>query len=331
MLGAAFLVLFWHPTYEALHVGNTMGTTYRVKWLSNQGTEETQEIRAGIDKQLEDVNRWMSTYLPDSELSRFNRSAGDGWFAVSAATAEVVTEALRIADLTQGAFDPTIGPLVDLWGFGSSEDRIEPPSDQEIATIIDEIGFEQLEVRADPLGLRKESAASEVDLSAIAKGYAVDRVASLLAGYGVGDFMVEVGGEVRAQGHSLADRPWRIAIERPHIDKPMAQQVVPLSNLAMATSGTYRNYFDAGGRRYSHTIDPASGWPIAHQTISVTVIHPSCMTADALATALLVLGAERGLRIAEQNGLAALFMREKDDRIEEIATSQFRDLLGEQP
>ncbi len=329
MLAVALLVLFWQPTYEALHVGNTMGTTYRVKWLSNQGTDASQEIRAGIDDQLEDVNRKMSTYLPDSELSRFNRSSGGAWFAVSAATAEVVTEALRIADLSQGAFDPTIGPLVELWGFGSSEDRIEPPSDQEIAATINKIGFEQLEVRGGPPALRKQTGDPEIDLSAIAKGYAVDLVASFLTNHGVEDFMVEVGGEVRGQGHSLADRPWRIAVERPHIDKPMAHRVLSLSNLAMATSGTYRNYFDSGGKRYSHTIDPTSGWPITHRTISVSVIHPSCMTADALATALLVLGVDKGLHVAEQYGLAVLFMREKDDRIEEITTSQFRDRFGE--
>jgi len=331
MLGAALLFLFWTPTYEALHIGNTMGTTYRVKWLSNQGTEGTQEIRAGIDDQLEDINRRMSTYLPDSELSRFNRSSGSDWFAVSVPTAEVVKEALRIADLTQGAFDPTIGPLVDLWGFGSGEDRIEPPSDQEIAATISRIGFERLELRGDAPALRKQAADLEIDLSAIAKGYAVDRVAGFLAGHEVENFMVEVGGEVRAQGQSLADRPWRVAVERPHIDKPVAHRVLPLSDLAMATSGTYRNYFDAGGRRYSHTIDPASGWPIDHHTISVSVIHPSCMTADALATALLVLGADRGLRLAEKNGLTVLFIREKNDRIEEIKTSQFRGRFGKQP
>ena len=331
MLGATLLVLFWKPTYEALHIGNTMGTTYRVKWLSNQGTEGTQEIRAGIDDQLEDINRRMSTYLPDSELSRFNRSSGSDWFAVSVTTAEVVKEALRIADLTQGAFDPTIGPLVDLWGFGSGEDRIEPPSDQEIAATISRIGFERLELRGDAPALRKQAADLEIDLSAIAKGYAVDRVAGFLAGHEVENFMVEVGGEVRAQGQSLADRPWRVAVERPHIDKLVAHRVLPLSDLAMATSGTYRNYFDAGGRRYSHTIDPASGWPIDHHTISVSVIHPSCMTADALATALLVLGADRGLQLAEKNGLTVLFMREKNDRIEEIKTSHFRGRFGKQP
>ena len=331
MLGAALFVLFWKPTYEALHVGNTMGTIYRVKWLSSQGTEGTLEIRAGIDDQLEDVNRRMSTYLPDSELSRFNRSSGDDWFAISVTTAEVVSEALRIAKLTQGAFDPTIGPLVDLWGFGSGKDRIEPPSDQEIAATISRIGFGRLELKEEPPALRKQSTELEIDLSAIAKGYAVDRVANFLAGHGVENFMVEVGGEVRAQGHSLAHRPWRIAVEPPHIDKPAAQRVLPLSDLAMATSGTYRNYFDAGGRRYSHTIDPDSGWPIAHRTISVSVVDPSCMTADGLATALLVLGTDKGLRLAERNGLSALFMLEKDDRIEEITTSQFRNRFGEQP
>ena len=306
-----------------------MGTTFRVKWLTDQGTDKAQEIRSGIDGRLEDVNRRMSAYLPDSELSLFNRSSSSDWFAVSAQTVEVVTEALRISVLSQGAFDPTIGPLVDLWGFGSQGDRIEPPTGEEIATLIDRIGYQNLTARSGPPALRKQRAELEIDLSAIAKGYAVDRVAEFLSGRGLDDFMVEIGGEVRVQGKSLADQPWRIGVERPLIDKPSTHRVLPLSNLSMATSGTYYNYFDSGGQRYSHTIDPTSGRPIAHETISVSVLHPSCMTADGFATALLVLGADRGLPLAEDNGLLVLFQVKKDDKIEEITTSQFRDRFDE--
>ncbi len=329
LLGAFVFLVLNKPAHQVLHSGETMGTTYHVKWVTS--SRNTQFIREGIEFQLNDVNAKMSTYLPDSELSRFNALVSNEWFEISAETQTVIGEALRIAVLSGGAFDPTVGPLVELWGFGAKGDRFDPPADSEIESLLQQVGFEKIGLRRENPAVRKSKKALAIDLSAIAKGYAVDRIANYLAEQGIKHYMVEVGGEVRASGHNGQKQVWRIAVENPGIserpDSPMVTRVLPLLDLAMATSGTYRNYFDAQGKRYSHTLNPNTGRPIEHNTVSVSVFHPSCMTADALATALLVLGAEQGLDLAEEQGLAALFLEQNGDKIEPLASTAFQSLF----
>lgn len=329
--GAAAALVLWTPTYQALHVGQTMGTSFHIKWLTRSDATQVQKIQEGIDQRLELVNQKMSTYREDSELSQFNRSQSTDWFEVSPETQQVVAEALRLAVLSGGAFDPTVGPAVDLWGFGTQGDRIEPPAETQIAETLARIGFEKIAVRRAIPAIKKNEAGLELDLSAIAKGYAVDLVADYLVEHGVTDYMVEVGGEVRAGGVNLSGKPWRIAVERPADFGGAAgvQQVLPLSDLAMATSGTYRNYFDAEAKRYSHTINPVTGRPVEHDTISVTVFHESCMTADGLATALLVMGADEGVKLAEESDLAALFISGTEENLIEQTTSVFESRFGE--
>ncbi len=284
--------------------GATMGTTWHVTLVDPPAGLARESAAAGIDAALERVNAQMSTYRADSEVSRFNRAAPGEWFAVSADTAEVVATALAVHERSAGAFDITVGPLVDLWGFGAgSKRRARVPAPDEVAAVAARVGSAALRVRAEPPALFK-AADREIDLSAIAKGYGVDRAALWLEGNGVANYMVEVGGEVRTRGRNPQGRKWRIGIEAPELlQQGRAITAVALSGESVATSGDYRNYFEAGGRRYSHTIDPATARPVEHALASVTVVAADCKTADALATAIDVLGPDQGLAFAERENL----------------------------
>jgi thiamine biosynthesis lipoprotein len=293
--------------------GETMGTTYSIQIVASLDGLDSESLATQIDATLEQVNARMSTYRPDSELSRFNASASTDWFPVSAELAEVVRVALRVSQESSGAFDITVGPLVNLWGFGPGTARETPPTDSAIAEANSRVGWQQLSLREEPPALHKQHPGLYVDVSAIAKGYAVDRVAQVLENAGIQDYLVEVGGELRGHGRNGRGVPWQIAIERPDVDKRAAFRVVALQDSGMATSGDYRNFFEVDGKRYSHTIDPATGRPVVHQLASVTVLADSAMFADAWATALLVLGPERGMAVAKQLGLAAMFIEHEGD------------------
>jgi len=317
-VGALFLVVFLRqpngperPDQWVL-TGGTMGTALTVKVVVPPEFKTSQDVvEAAIRDAVDTVDFSMSTYRDDSELSRFNRHGTTG-FEVSESLIEVVSEAQRVAELSAGAFDITVGPLVDAWGFGP-DPVIEPPDHDTIEVLMANNGFHMIEIDASQRTLRKDRAALRCDLSAIAKGYAVDRVADALSLLGLADFMVEIGGEVRATGRNAAGEVWRIGIERPEAGRGGLWSTVVLVDTSMATSGDYRNYYERDGVRVSHTIDPRTGHPIAHRLASVSVIHPSCMTADALATALSVLGPEDGRELVEREGLAAFFLIRTDD------------------
>lgn len=307
----AFLVLTGCEAEQTELSGRTMGTTYSIKYIASDGTPGVDVIREGVAARLVVVNNQMSTYIPDSEISRFNSSREVGVpFAVSHELVRVVTEAQRINTMTEGGLDITIGPLVNLWGFGP-EKRPEGsvPDDASLEERRRLVGMDKLEIQGD--ALIKKIPGLYIDLSAIAKGYGVDVLADYLASQGIEHYMVDIGGEVRARGKNSNGAPWRIAIEKPADDpetKSMVQIVVPLDAMAMATSGSYRNYFEKDGERYSHTIDPASGRPIKHSLVSVSVLAENCMTADGLATGLNVLGAERALTLADRLNIPAYFV-----------------------
>jgi FAD:protein FMN transferase len=312
-VGALFLVVFLRqpngpgPSDQWVLTGGTMGTSFTVKIVVPPGAGVSQEsVESTIRDAVDGVDSAMSTYREDSELSRFNRY-GTEPFETSESMIEVVSEAQRVAELSGGAFDITVGPLVDAWGFGPVE-VAEPPDAEIIAGLLADHGFEALEVDDTQRTLQKLREAIRCDLSAIAKGYAVDQVARGLIGLELTDFMVEIGGEVRTRGHRATGEPWRIGIERPDNERGGLWSAVALIDTAMATSGEYRNYYERDGVRISHTIDPRTGRPITHGLASVSVIHPSCMTADALATALNVLGPEEGRALVEREGLAAFFL-----------------------
>ncbi|MFH2203877.1 MAG: FAD:protein FMN transferase [Elusimicrobiota bacterium] len=299
------------PTAVKLE-GRTMGTSYHITLAETMPPDRQGRLKSDIDILLAAINKKMSTYDPESELSRFNRSISRQPFSVSPETLDVVRTARRIAEETRGAFDPTIGPLVDLWGFGPAARSKELPGDTAIAAARSHTGYRRLKTWDTPPALGKDISSLRVDLSAIAKGYGVDAVARLIKARGHQNFMVEIGGEVFAQGKNPRGRPWRIGIDTPHDGAPPGGQFsafVSLHNAALATSGGYRNFYTRDGRRYAHFIDPRTGRPVEHGLASVSITAPTCMEADAAATAVMVLGAERGRGFIEEHpGWEALFI-----------------------
>lgn len=309
--------------------GPTMGTRYTVRvargghfrdWPPN-----IQAVQQRIDARLAEINRQMSTYDKSSELSKFNRLNNTDWFGVSSETAEVVAAALEIAKRTSGSFDPTVGPLVNLWGFGPDKAKPTPPTKEKIDAALATTGYKRVQVRHDPPAVRKELADIYLDLSGIAKGYASDQVSELLAELGYQNSMVEIGGEVRTRGQKTDGASWRIGIEKPDDTGRPVQLAVSLDDAGMATSGDYRNFFEHNGVRYSHTIDPTTGQPVKHQLAAVSVIADSSMEADALATAMMVMGDERGYDWCEQQQIAALFLVRKKGIVVERKTTKFKE------
>jgi len=301
------------PAREWIFQGLTMGTTYTVRVPVRGDLNESGKavLEESIRSQLDLVNERMSTYDPESELSRFNRFQGTGRFELSAETLEVFRLAQEVSRVSGGAFDVTVGPLVNAWGFGPDGSPAEEPDEATLAALRARVGYQHLVLEES--AVRKTRPDLSCDLAAIAKGYAVDRVAKALEQRGVGDYMVEVGGEIRAKGSSVKGKPWRIGIERPDPSVRAVHRIVELDGLSMATSGDYRNYREKDGARVSHLIDPRSGRPIAHRLASVTVIHPRCAVADAFATALIVLGPEEGYPLAEAQNLAAVLIIRDDE------------------
>ncbi|CAI1018327.1 Thiamine biosynthesis lipoprotein ApbE precursor [Serratia quinivorans] len=308
--------------------GKTMGTSYSIRYVTGDDTPSATKMQAEIDKRLELVNDQMSTYRPGSELSRFNASrAVDKPFPVSAATTEVVLEALRINRVTDGALDVTVGPLVNLWGFGPEGRPDKVPSAAELERRRAWTGIDKLSVQGN--ALVKSIPELYVDLSSIAKGYGVDVIAQYLQSQQVKNYMVDIGGEVRTRGHNGEKKPWRIAIERPTAGmEQKAQLVIQPGEMSIATSGDYRNYFEQGGVRYSHTIDPVTGKPIHHHLVSVTVLSPTCMAADGLSTGLNVLGPERGMALANLMGIPVFMIVKTAKGFEERYSEAFKPYLN---
>ena len=310
---------------EAHITGATMGTTYSVRIVNPPSAMAVEEITRRVQLALEDVNRRMSTWRDDSEVSRFNAAPAGDWFPVSEDTAALVAMETAVSRMSDGAFDITVGPVVDLWGFGPDPIRVTPPGESEIAAALARVGQTALESREAPPGLRKSAANLAIDLSAIAKGHAVDRVAAVLEQAEVGDYLIEVGGELRVAGHNRQGAPWTVAIEDPLAAGRVVHRVLNVSDTAIATSGDYRNFFEYEGTRYSHTIDPRTGWPVSHDLVSVTVLDESAALADALATALLVLGPEAGGELAERTGVAAYFLVRSGDGVMARWTTAFAE------
>lgn len=286
--------------------GQVMGTTWSVQVAEALETPEQQQAVGKIAQLLADVDQSMSTYKSDSELSRIN-AAGPGRYRLSAPLFAVLQLAKTINQGSDGAFDVTVGPLVAEWGFGNSDSPAKVPEQARIDALLENTGMDRIELDAKERELLVKQAV-ELDLSAIAKGYAVDRVALALIKVGLRNFLVEVGGELRANGVNKNGHHWVIGIETPVQSRRQAYSGVMLKHKSIATSGDYRNFIEVEGKRYSHTLDPRSGYPIAHTLASVSVIANSAAEADAWATALNVLGPEQGLRLANQQGLAAFFI-----------------------
>jgi FAD:protein FMN transferase len=309
--------------------GPTMGTTYTVKIAGRAvGEAEAAAARAAVEDVLAGVVDRMSAYLPESELGRFNRHHATTPFALSPDTLAVLATAQRVSELSRGAFDVTVAPVVDAWGFGPTKvQRIVPEAER--SALAPRVGYWRLAVDAEAGTATKARPDLQADLSGVAKGYAVDRAALALEGLGFTDYLVEAGGELRTRGRNAEGRPWQIGVEQPDAAPPRARQVVPLSGQAMATSGDYRIWFEREGRRYSHEIDPATGLPIRHGLASVTVVAADCAFADAMATALIVLGPEDGFALARRERIAAYFVtRHADGAFTDRQTPEFAALGG---
>ncbi len=315
---------------ETVHLsGQTMGTTWSVSMLADPAGGDAAALRQRLQERLDQINGLMSTYDPMSEVSRFNDHASTDWFAISAETAEVIGLALEISNLTNGAFDISVGPLVELWGFGAQKRAEKIPSDQEIAQLLSRVGYRNIRLRTTPAAIGKQHPELRIDLSAIAKGYAVDALAELLEQQGISNYLAEIGGELQTSGHRSDGTPWRIAIEKPLEDRREVAVIFRLTDTALATSGNYRNFYLEDGQRYAHTLDPLSGKPSRNRLASVTVFNASCARADALATALMVMGVAKARQFCEEQQIAAYFFIHEKTSLEVYASPAFQALLGE--
>ncbi len=309
--------------------GLTMGTTYHVTVVTGY-FQRVSGLQDAIERRLKEINQSMSTYIDDSEISRFNRFQRTGRpFPVSRDFFEVMKTARTLYRLSDGAWDGTVNPLVNLWGFGSQTAPVRVPPSGQITARLAAVGFANIELKA-PGSLIKKRPGITLDLSSIAKGYGVDQVAAVIAGRGFKDFLVEIGGEVAAAGHRKDGKLWRVGINRPRPGAGAAEvyRVVPLDNAALATSGDYRNFFTLDGTRYSHVIDPQTGYPVSNSVVSVSIIAQHCSFADGLATAVMVMGPEKGLRLINRleavEGL--IVVQTADDRLADVASNGFKSL-----
>ena len=312
--------------------GSTMGTYYAVKVPRPPEGLDAQSLQAGIEATLDQVIAEISTYDPGSELSRLNAAPAADWLPVSPALLAALTEGLRLSRLTDGAFDITVGPLVNLWGFGPEPKADSVPAPAAIAAALERVGHAKLTLRTQPAAVRKAREDLYVDLSALGEGLGADRMAAYLESRGISDYMAAVAGTLRVRGRNAAGKPWGIAIEEPTPNKRAVQRVLPITDHAVSTSGDYRNFFEEGGRRYSHHIDPRTGETVAHGLASVTVVLPAAadaaMRADGLATALIVLGEAAAPALAESLGIAAYFIVREDHGFRELTTPAMEALDG---
>lgn len=288
-----------------------MGTTYSVKFVARSPSpNRLRSIQDSVVNRLDGVDGAMSTYDPDSELSRFNRHVSTDPFPVSAGVLEVFLLAQRVSVESDGAFDVTVGPLVDAWGFGPDGGPAAIPDDGRIEELRRHVGFRKIAIDSASSSLVKRDPQVIADLSAIAKGYAVDRVAVLLVDLGFADFLVEVGGELRAGGAKPDGVPWVVGVEAPVPDTRSLYATMELGDESVATSGDYRNFWEVDGRRYSHIIDPRTGRPLPYVGAAVTVIHERAVLADAWATAMTVLGPQGGGAVADGLDLQVIFIQQ---------------------
>jgi len=308
-------------------LGQTMGTTFQVKIVREDVVLDPQMLDREINALLVEVNRQMSTYQTDSEISQFNRSQSTDWVGISSDFLYVLGVAKEISAWSDGAFDITVGPLVNLWGFGPEAvpERI-PPTDS-IAVRKAWTGYDKVEIKDN--AVKKAVPQVYCDLSAIAKGFGVDQVASYLDSLNINHYFIEIGGELRTKGYNHLGQMWRVGIASPLGGR--LRKALSMDNIAMATSGDYHNYFEKDGVRYSHTIDPRTGRPITHHLVSVTVVHKSCAYADGLATAINVMGPEKGLAFAKERKLAVFMIVRSEGGPEgfaEMMTLDFTKMIG---
>lgn len=339
ILATVVVLIFphWPAPSNPAWTGETMGTTYSIKLAgADLSLRQLAQLKKEVDEALAEVNRQMSHYRPDSELSQFNRSTSMAPFQVSEPFAAVVRFAVELNRKSHGAFDPTLGPLIDLWGFGPAGRTNEAPTAKQLDDAMKISGCRHLSVTPEGK-LRKDVPELRLNLSAVAKGFGVDEATRVIRAHGITNVLVEIGGEVVALGFNADGEKWRVGVDAPNPDAVPASKIeaiLRVSGLAVATSGDYRNFFvDAEGRSYTHILNPITGRPVRHHLASVTVVASNCLTADGLATTLFVLGEEEGPRwIKDYPGAEALFIvREEGGLLVQIASSNFTAVTGYTP
>lgn len=309
--------------------GPIFGSFYQVTIADPLTRDRAEALEEGFVAVLEEVDAAMSIYRDDSELMDFNRTPVGEWLSLSDELFDVLAISQRVAQDSGGAFDTTIGGLVNLWSFGSEARPREIPTAAELAERREEIGHDKLELDANETRARRLGDVF-VDLGGVAKGYGTDRVADYLDKQGIDHYLINLGGDLIVKGYRDEERnPWRIGIEVPDGSRQVAHHTLPLHDISVATSGDYRNYFEEDGKRYSHTIDPRSGYPVEHALASVTVLHPSNAWADAWATAMMVLGPEESMQLAREYDLKALVLVRDDDAWSTLVSPAFVDHFDE--
>lgn len=303
-----------------------MGTTYEVKYLETEEVANSQNsmmVQNKIDDLLISINQLMSTYIKDSELSLLNQAPAKQAIQLSSETAYVISEAAELYHLSNGMLDITVGPLVNLWGFGPSARPDKTPTAGQLDEIGAMVGIDKFSLVGQTLTKHHKNV--YIDLSTIAKGYGVDAVAELLASLNIDNYLVEIGGELRVAGNKIGDQDWLVAIEKPISTERAIQRIISIGDGALASSGDYRRYYEEDGVRYSHLINPKTGYPIQHNLVAVTVVTDKAIHADGLATALIVMGKEDGLSLANKNDIAALFITKENDEFVEYKSDSFEN------
>lgn len=308
--------------------GKTMGTFWRVSVVGIDAAR-AETLRSRIQAQLDADDQLLSTYKKDSALMRFNQSKSLSPWPVSEAMADIVTSALRIGQKTQGAMDITVGPLVNLWGFGPDKQPVQIPTQAQIDAARANSGLQHLTVinQAKQQYLQKDLPDLFVDLSTVGEGYAADHLAHLMEQEGIARYLVSVGGALNSRGMNAEGHPWRVAIQKPTDRENAVQAVVDINGHGISTSGSYRNYYELNGKRLTHVIDPQTGRPIEHNLVSVTVIAPTALEADGWDTGLMVLGTEKAKEVVRREGLAVYMISKEEEGFKTWMSPQFESFL----
>lgn len=287
-----------------------MGTTWNLQIADPISETKSKEVEALIGQELHSVEMELSHWNPNSDLSRWNQSQTTDWQPVPHSLAQTVTTALKIGKDTDGALNITMAPLIALWGFSSASDHLEIPSDKEMRAALQLTNIHAIEVQTDPPALKKNNPQVSINVASVTEGYVMDLLVSKLKQRGLKNFLLEIGGEVAAIGHAPDGRPWQVGLQAPDAAKGEILEAIPLADTCISTSGSYRHRYEKNGQTYSHLIDPRTGKPIEHHLVSVSVIHPSCSLADGYATALMILGPQKGREVAQHLGLRVIWLEE---------------------
>lgn len=305
--------------------GPTMGSTYSIRYVRREGLPAPKDVKVEVEKILAEVDQQMSTYRSDSDIEHFNDLPANRCQKMPPPILKLIRVGEQLSEQSEGSYDLTVEPLLNLWGFGPQARAETVPSAQAQAEVRQRVGYQHLRIDGDQLC---KDAAVEVDFNSIAAGYAVDTIAAKLEAMGIHNYLAEATGELKAAGKKIDGSAWRVALEEPRDDQQVAERIIAVDGYGVSTSGDYRNYFQQDGRRYSHTFDARTGAPVLHTLASVTVIHPSALMADGLSTLLLILGPERGWDYAQAHDIGAFFVIRADTGFVTRTNQAFERLSG---